>query len=388
MKILLIAPHPFYQERGTPIAIDLLLKVLAERGDHVDVLTYHEGKNVMYNGEVKIHRICKPPFANGIKPGFSFKKVICDRYMLSKALSMAGSTRYDIVHAVEESVFIAMLLRRRYGIRYVYDMDSSMPMQIADKFPFMFFLMPLMSWFERCAVRKALVVVPMCDSLAKQAERYGAGKVTVLRDISMQKKKASSPVKNLREELGIKGVCFLYLGNLEKYQGIDLLLRSFAILLKQSKEADLVIAGGYPDDISKYKVLAARLGVGDKVHFVGPKPLDEMGALFESADVLVSPRTKGRNTPMKIYSYLGSGKAILATRLPTHTQVLDDTVSVLASPEPEAFAKGMNRLLQDSGLRRELGENARKLAEKKYSFDVYRQTVLNLYNWIQNSLTG
>ena len=43
-----------------------------------------------------------------------------------------------------------------------------------------------------------------------------------------------------------------------------------------------------------------------------------------AADVLVSPRLKGLNTPMKIYSYLDSGSAVLATRLRTHTQVLDD----------------------------------------------------------------
>ena len=40
MKILLLAPHPYYQERGTPIAVDLLVRVLSERGDQIDLLTY------------------------------------------------------------------------------------------------------------------------------------------------------------------------------------------------------------------------------------------------------------------------------------------------------------------------------------------------------------
>jgi len=48
MRILLLAPHPFYQERGTPIAVNQILRVLATRGDAVDVLTFHEGQDLHY----------------------------------------------------------------------------------------------------------------------------------------------------------------------------------------------------------------------------------------------------------------------------------------------------------------------------------------------------
>jgi len=48
MRILFLAPHPFYQDRGTPIAVNLMLQALSERGEEVDVLTYHEGRNVSY----------------------------------------------------------------------------------------------------------------------------------------------------------------------------------------------------------------------------------------------------------------------------------------------------------------------------------------------------
>ena len=75
MNILLLAPHPFYQERGTPIAVDLLLRVLAERGEQVDVLTYHEGEDRAYPGPgaVRLFRIPPPPACRNIRPGFSLK---------------------------------------------------------------------------------------------------------------------------------------------------------------------------------------------------------------------------------------------------------------------------------------------------------------------------
>ncbi|HEY3013063.1 MAG TPA: hypothetical protein VGJ36_09970 [Gemmatimonadales bacterium] len=72
------------------------------------------------------------------------------------------------------------------------------------------------------------------------------------------------------------------------------------------------------------------------MHFLGPRPISSLDDLFHRADVPVSPRLKGLNTPMKIYSYLDS----LATRLRTHTQVLDDHTAYLVAPEPEALGDG------------------------------------------------
>jgi len=33
MRVLVLAPHPYYQERGTPIAVDLLVRALSQHGD-------------------------------------------------------------------------------------------------------------------------------------------------------------------------------------------------------------------------------------------------------------------------------------------------------------------------------------------------------------------
>ena len=63
----------------------------------------------------------------------------------------------------------------------------------------------------------------------------------------------------------------------------------------------------------------------DVTIFAGERPASEIPAYLLASDVLVSPRSRGTNTPLKIYQYLRSGKAIVATRLLTHTQVLTTT---------------------------------------------------------------
>jgi glycosyltransferase involved in cell wall biosynthesis len=92
------------------------------------------------------------------------------------------------------------------------------------------------------------------------------------------------------------------------------------------------------------------------------------------ADILVSPRIQGVNTPMKIYSYLQAGKPILATDIFSHSQVLSPDFSFLVPPEPEAFASAMARLASDPVLRANLGRRALHVARTRYSPENFEKT--------------
>jgi glycosyltransferase involved in cell wall biosynthesis len=92
---------------------------------------------------------------------------------------------------------------------------------------------------------------------------------------------------------------------------------------------------------------------------------------LDRADVLVSPRREGTNTPLKVYEQLASGKPLVATRIGSHTQVLSDEVCFLVDPEPEAMAAGILSALEDTPKLRELVANARALYEQQYSASAY-----------------
>lgn len=385
MTVLLLAPHPFFQDRGTPIAVDLLLRELALRGENVDVLTYHEGADRTYPGpgRVRIFRIARPPACRNIRPGFSMKKILADLWMYGKARALLRENAYDAIHAVEESVFIAMRLGRQRGIPYVFDMDSSMPDQMVAKLPW---LKPALPWLRRCergAIRRAAAVAAVCDALANLARKNGATRTFILRDVPLlDQSPAGAPGQGFRRALGLAGPCVLYIGNLEPYQGIALLLESWA-LVPAELGAHLVIVGGIPRHVEYYRDRAAKLGVADRVHLIGPRPLGDMSALMAEAEVLVSPRTRGTNTPMKIYSYMASGKAIVATDLFTHTQVLNPGIARLAAPEPAAFARAMAELLGNRAEREALGRAALRVVTTAYSLDIFRRTVNELYDALQ-----
>ncbi|MGB3573194.1 MAG: glycosyltransferase [Phormidesmis sp.] len=203
------------------------------------------------------------------------------------------------------------------------------------------------------------------------------------------------PVKlfqeGLKEQFRIEGSLLMYVGNLEKYQGIDLLLASFARVLQNAPTAHLVVVGGNADDIERYQAQAVQYKIETNVHFIGPRPIQLLNQYLAQADIVVSPRIQGNNTPMKLYSYLDSGKALLATNLNTHTQVLSgqssDQIAWLAEPDAEAFAAGMLHLIESPELRQKLGTAAQAYIAKDHNYEAFSQKLSSLYDWLHSELS-
>ncbi|NOX80881.1 MAG: glycosyltransferase family 4 protein [Deltaproteobacteria bacterium] len=386
MKILLLAPQPFFQNRGTPIAVRMLAEVLAAEGHRLHLLAYPEGEDVEIPG-VFLDRICSFPGTSGIGPGFSGKKMIADHLMLCKALRLVRKGDFDLVHAVEESVFIAVVLKKLYSVPFVYDMDSCLSMQMQEKFPFLRPAARLMSAFENGAIRRSAGVIAVCRSLEEIARQRDPEKLVLrLEDVSLLRQDMEV-VEDIRRQTGVAGPIFMYVGNLEPYQGIDLLLESFVWLKKVQQEAALVVIGGKDADISRYGEMAATLGIGGAVHFLGPRPVGDLACYLRQADVLVSPRIKGNNTPMKIYSYLDSGRPLVATRLPAHTQVLDDKIARLAEPVPEKFAEAMMELGIDRALREKIAAQAGARVKEEFTRAAFQRKLIGFYKRLEEMLS-
>lgn len=387
MRVLVLAPHPFYQDRGTPIDVLLVLRVLAERPDtQVDLVTYHEGDDVELPN-LRIFRIPELPGLADIRPGFSLKKVICDVFLFFEAWKLLRRKRYDIIHAGEEAVFWAMIFKRLYGIPFAYDLDSSIAQQLVEQKPYLNAFSDVFDWMERQAIRESLINFPVCNALADLCRKNGSNKTVTLHDISqLENPEDANPTRLHREAELQKETVFLYSGNLEEYQGIDLLLESFCIALEHASDLALVIVGGEKEDIAHYREKASRLGIEEHTFFLGPRPFEHLGDYLAGADVLVCPRIRGINTPMKIFPYLHSGKPVLATDLRTHNQILTSDEAYLAPANPEGFAEGMITLANDPSLRRRLGRNGRAFVEKNHTFEAHRDRLNDAYDWIEEQL--
>jgi len=385
MKILVIAPHAYYIDRGTPIAVDILVRALSQRGDEVDLVVYRDGEERDYPG-LTIHRANTPKWLSNIGPGFSVRKVLADLWLFTRAWKLVRSRRYDVTHAGEEAVFFAMWFKLLYRLPYIYDMDSSIAQQLVEKKPWLKPLAWLFNWCETRAIRGAEAVASVCNALADLADEAGAEHVAPMHDISMLKDSTIESSGSLRRRLGIDGPIIMYVGNLEPYQGIDLLLEAFSIAVRSGCHATLVLAGGTREHIADYTARAEALGAAERVHFIGRWPAEKLDELLAESDILASPRTEGINTPMKVFPYMHMGKPLLATDLMTHNQILTPEVAMLAPPNSKQFAEAMLELAENPELRKKLGEAGREFVERNHTYPAHQERVDQLYDYVESKL--
>jgi glycosyltransferase involved in cell wall biosynthesis len=262
-----------------------------------------------------------------------------------------------------------------------------MATQLTDKIRWLRTIKPIFDFFEALGIRQSIGVLAVCEALTQKVRKYAPDKkVQTLEDIPLVDTLARNLPISLKRELDIEGPVVMYVGNLERYQGIDLLMESFAIVARAAPLARLVIIGGTPQTIAHYQTVARSAGMARQVFFLGPRPVTELQLYLGEADILVSPRIEGENTPMKIYSYLYAGKPMVATRLFTHTQVLDDEIAVLVAPEAEDLAKGILQLIAAPAWGREIGERAKQRVEERYSLAAYERKLNGFYEEIAQTV--
>ena len=101
---------------------------------------------------------------------------------------------------------------------------------------------------------------------------------------------------------------------------------------------------------------------------------------------MVSPRIQGLNTPMKIFSYLDSGRPVVATSLPTHTQVLNNEIALMVAPNSNDMAQGLITLLKDEKRSKGIARRAKKRVNLEFCMDAYERKLCGFYNEMEGRL--
>jgi glycosyltransferase involved in cell wall biosynthesis len=375
MHILMIAPEPFFEPRGTPFSEYHRIRALVTLGHTVDLVTYPFGRDVRMSG-LTIRRCVRPPFVTRVRIGPSWAKVPLDLSLALSATHLAFSRRYDAVHSHEEGGVIGVILAWWLGVPHLYDMHSSLPQQVSNfGYANAAWLARLLGWFEKLMIRRSRVVIVICQDLETTVRTVDADVPTVLIENAPGSGDATGAGLGdaTRASLGLAKdtPVVLYTGTFENYQGLDLLYRAMAVVVRARPDARLVMVGGEPAQVAEAKRQVASLGLARDVVFTGQRPAEEVPAYLDAATVLASPRSTGTNTPLKIYQYLRSGRPIVATRLRTHTQVLSDDTSFLAEAQPEPFGAAILQAINAPDLAADKGRRAREMAESKYSDEAF-----------------
>lgn len=376
MRILMIAPEPFFEPRGTPFSEFHRIRALTALGHEVDLVTYPFGSDVSMPG-LRVFRAMRPPFVHSVKIGPSLAKLPLDAALTLSVIRRAWSGRYDVVHSHEEGGLIGVLLAKVLGVPHLYDMHSSLPQQLSNfAFSGSRLIKGTFQQIERLMIRWSRVVIVICPALQDTVGEVDPRARAILIENAPGSGEAVPTAEQAAAVRALHGLAaetpmILYTGTFEAYQGLDLLFAAMAIVVKQRPDARLVLAGGKPAQVQHARQQASAAGIGAATILVGERPASEIPAFLLAADILVSPRSRGTNTPLKLYQYLRSGRVIVATRLRTHTQVLADDTAILTPPTAEGFAAGILGALADPARAAAIGQRAQHLADTKYSYEAY-----------------
>ena len=381
MRALVIAPQPFFTPRGTPFSVYYRTLVSSELGVKVDLITYGEGKDVDLPG-VRIMRTPRFAWLGNVKTGPSMLKLFLDVFVFARTLGQLLTNRYDFVHAHEEAVFFCRFLKPIFRFKLVYDMHSSLPQQLSNfNYTDSKLIYRIFKWLEDSSINAADAVITICPDLADYVAtviddpaRHFLIENSIFEPVRLANAPGPSAAADDDQALvplpdGRKFV--VYAGTLEHYQGIGLLIGAFRHLREHDADAYLVVVGGTPEQVDQYRNMAEQEGIATDSTFTGRVPQALANEYIGLADVQVSPRTEGTNTPLKVYQQLASGIPLVATDIYSHTQVLNPDVAFMAAPDPAAFGQALSAALGDAALAEQKAANALRLYEEKYSRENY-----------------
>jgi glycosyltransferase involved in cell wall biosynthesis len=379
-RVLVVAPQPFYADRGTPIAVRYVLEALSELGVAADLLTFPMGRDVAIPG-VRVLRAANPLRIRDVPVGLSAQKLVIDILLFARLWRQLRRERYEVLHAVEEAAMLAgLVLRRRPPL--LYDMASSLPEQLAQKrWLRAAWLQGLFRRLERALLGRAGFVVCSAGLSAYVAAAAPGVAHREWRFPARPPQAGPGEIAALRAELGLPegAPTVVYAGNFEAYQGVDLLLAALPEALRSVPEAHAVLVGA----ANEAELGAARdtlpEAVRSRVHLLPRQPRERIDGFVALADLLVSPRRYGRNFPLKLFDYLAAGKPVVATDVPAHRAVLDERLALLVSPTPVGLAAGIVRVLSEPALAARLGAAARRFADAELAWPVFVQGIAAIY---------
>ncbi|HEX5387017.1 MAG TPA: glycosyltransferase, partial [Gemmatimonadales bacterium] len=272
-----------------------------------------------------------------------------------------------------------------YGVPVIYDMQSSLPEQLGKhRAARGRWAQWLLRTIEAWLLRRVDTVVSSAGLLQRVAALAPA---TPAREWHFPIDPAAPSIGGAaarRRELGIapEASVVLYTGTFEPYQGLPLLLDAVPKVVAQVPGAVFVLVGGEGEGADSVRRDAVRRGLNGSVRLLGRRPREEMPDFLAMADVLVSPRSYGGNLPLKVFDYLAAGRPIVATDVPSHRAMLDESRAVLAAPTPDALASAIVALLGDPERAEGIARSGQAFADRHLGWHRFVQAVHAVYHGV------
>lgn len=382
-KVAIIAPCPFFIDRGTPIRIKRLATMMSDEFD-IHVISYQQGRDGTF--PFKIHRTI-PVHLKIKRSGANLAKVLYDILLVFKTISVIRKERIRVIDGhLHEGAFIGLIARLFTGASVIYNAHGTFVKEliatgaVKEGSP----LIKPLSFFENQVERKVDMIVS--QSLLRRDEFISKGlppeKVAVVEDIPELDEFYLSDEqvdRGLEKRLRPKGEKLLiYSGGMEEYQGVDFLLEAFGKIVANRDDVRLVLFGR---PVEEYQKIAADMVIDEKIVFVDNEPFERLPQYLKICDIGFALRLYGENVPGKLPVYMASGIATIGTDTKGINTVLEDGKNgLLVKPgDVVTLVEKINHLLDHPDIAKAIGAEGRREALRRYSPDRAKAELKRVY---------
>jgi glycosyltransferase involved in cell wall biosynthesis len=378
----MVAPTPFFADRGCHVRIFEEARVVGQSGHDVRLVTYHLGRDM---AGVPTERIMSIPWYRKLTAGPSWHKPYLDILLFFKALAVSRSFRPDLIHAhLHEGAFIGIFLKKILNIPLVFDCQGSLTGEIIDH-GFVrrgSWLAAFFAMLERFINNSVDAIVTSSTAGAEALSReWGVpvGKLTPLTDGVNTDEFAPGDKGAAKRSLGLPSdrPVVVFLGLLNRYQGVDLLLDVIAILKKRGVRVHFLLMG-FPED--KYRRKADDRGLAGMITFTGRVDYRQAPDYLAAGDLAVSPKISLTEANGKLFNYMACGLPCLVFDTPVNREILGDTGVYARFGDPVDFADRLEEMLADPLGLEHLGGRAREKAIDEHSWKSRGGRLTELYS--------
>jgi glycosyltransferase involved in cell wall biosynthesis len=382
-KVLMVAPTPFFSDRGCHIRIYEEARWLKRLGAEVKIVTYSAGQDLPEMSAARAKGLIS---YRKLEAGPSLRKPFADLSLLWKAREEIKDYKPGVVHChLHEGAFIGLLSSA--GVPVVLDYQGSLAGELNAHQAF--FRLPLVSHFmaavESGINRGVDGILLNCESLIGEIEAKVRGKCRLAGDgVDVERFRPQPAEPALRAQAGLKeGLpVIVYLGLLNYYQGVDLLLDS-AVMLKNRGVKFQMLVMGYP--LGNYPARVKNSGLEDWVRFTGRTDYFQAHRWLALGDIAAAPKISRSESNGKILNYLGMGLPLVCFDRAVNRELAGDCAAHVkfvngdGQKNARSFADAMANLLESPSRRRELSEKGRQRAVEQFSWEAVAKRTLKAY---------
>ncbi len=378
----MIAPTPFFADRGCHTQIYEEIKALQSLGHEIVLCAYNLGREMP---GVKTARSYVFPWYKKLSAGPTYTKIFLLPFLLFTSIKTIIKFRPEIIHAhLHEGAVIARLCKIFFPRKkYLFDMQGSLTGECLQHS----FIKPaslnykIISWLER-KIANWFFVITQSANMLKELEILGvsADRMANVRDgVDTDIFKPLPVDEDLARQLKIDPAKprIIYMGLLEKYQGADIMFEAFKIVAEKIKDAQFIIIG-FPN-IEKYQSDCRGLGIEKNVIFLGRIEYGKLPAYLSLAEVAVAPKISLTEGDGKIYNYMAMGLPTAAFDRGVAREILGATGVFAKLNDSRDLAEKIVYLLENKAEAKILGEKARARAVAELSWKAVGERISNVY---------